>query len=100
MLKYTPVLSALSVSLRKNATYKSVSKIKVNVDLIDKSLKSLSNKLKLSTNPPCSKCKGFGYIDCKNCDSGCWMCNNTTLVECPYCGGTGKVDNYKLNALY
>ena len=38
----------------------------------------------------CYYCDSTGYVDCYYCEEGCWRCQNTTMTECPFCGGTGK----------
>jgi len=49
---------------------------------------ALSNKFK--NEVPCEFCHGTGLTECLRCFNGCWECENTRIVECKYCGGTGR----------
>jgi hypothetical protein len=34
-----------------------------------------------------------GIIPCPHCRSGCSKCNNSGLIRCPNCNGSGQVDS-------
>jgi len=59
---------------------------------LEKTVHSYSNKLN-NAKFPCEHCNGFGYMTCLRCQEGCWRCDNTTLRECVFCGGTGNGGN-------
>ena len=50
----------------------------------------LKNLYAPKTFSPCHYCYGTGYVECKHCNDGCWRCDHTTMVKCPFCGGSGE----------
>ena len=52
-------------------------------------MRVISNKMS-QTWPPCYYCGSSGFVDCDNCTHGCWECQHTKMLECPFCNGSGK----------
>ena len=51
---------------------------------------ALKNLYAPKTFTPCHYCHGTGYIECTFCNDGCWRCEHTTMLKCPFCGGDGE----------
>ena len=51
---------------------------------------ALKNQYAPKTFSPCYYCHGSGYVECRYCNDGCWRCDNTTMMKCPFCGGNGE----------
>lgn len=45
---------------------------------------------KLKNQLSCVYCKGYGYLTCYFCTTGCWRCEQSTLLKCYVCTGHGK----------
>ena len=52
-------------------------------------MKVITNKMSQDW-PPCYYCGSSGFVDCDNCMDGCWKCQHTRMLECPFCSGSGK----------
>ena len=45
---------------------------------------------KLKNQLSCVYCKGYGYLTCYFCTTGCWRCEHSTLLKCYVCTGHEK----------
>lgn len=61
---------------------------KDNTNYVKRLFYMTQNKLKKQLT--CTYCKGFGYLTCYYCTTGCWRCEQTTLLKCYVCSGNGK----------
>ena len=51
---------------------------------------ALKNLYAPKTFSPCQYCHGTGYVECRHCNDGCWKCEHTTMIKCPFCDGNGE----------